>query len=150
MRLQEVPGAARPALRHPHEGLSQGPRMRQAMSIRNAVPTVLSGLRLGTAPVTFMLITGRYGLHSDEAAVALMGAAAVSDVADGWLARRWGVVTETGAQLDLWADRACIIAVIAGFTLGHVIPWWTIAVLCMAAFVPAGAISGFTMTGTWF
>ena len=38
----------------------------------------------------------------------------VGDVLDGWVARRWGCETRTGAALDILSDRLCA----AGFCLG--------------------------------
>lgn len=43
--------------------------------------------------------------------MALLGIGIVSDVGDGWLARRWGTASERGARLDSAADAILTVAV---------------------------------------
>jgi CDP-diacylglycerol--glycerol-3-phosphate 3-phosphatidyltransferase/cardiolipin synthase len=47
--------------------------------------------------------------------VALIGAASLSDVLDGWIARRRHAVTQIGAMLDPIADRTFILVAVAVF-----------------------------------
>lgn len=43
----------------------------------------------------------------------------LSDLLDGWLARRWGLVTELGATLDATADKLAQVACLAFFLGDH-------------------------------
>jgi cardiolipin synthase len=43
----------------------------------------------------------------------------LSDLLDGWLARRWGLVTEFGATLDAIADKLAQVACLAFFLADH-------------------------------
>jgi len=43
----------------------------------------------------------------------------ISDLLDGWLARRWGLVTELGATLDATADKLAQVACLAFFLGDH-------------------------------
>ena len=43
----------------------------------------------------------------------------LSDLLDGWLARRWGIVTELGATLDAGADKLAQVACLAFFLGDH-------------------------------
>ena len=43
----------------------------------------------------------------------------LSDLLDGWLARRWGLVTELGATLDAIADKLAQVACLAFFLGDH-------------------------------
>jgi cardiolipin synthase (CMP-forming) len=75
------------------------------------VPGILSLLRLPLAAL-FPLALGR-----PVVALAILGAAGLSDVLDGWYARRFDQVTATGTALDPATDKifvACVaIALVA-------------------------------------
>ena len=64
-------------------------------------------------------------LGSDRRALALgiFVAAALSDALDGWLARRTGTTTDHGAILDPLADKALVLATLAGLTLVGATPF---------------------------
>jgi phosphatidylglycerophosphate synthase len=52
--------------------------------------------------------------------LALVGAASLTDVLDGWLARRLGVVSRWGALIDPLADRLFVLAAVGTFVAqGH-------------------------------
>ncbi len=57
---------------------------------------------------------------------ALASVALVLDLVDGWVARRWGEVTELGARFDMEVDAALILvlSLAAAPTFG----WWVLAV----------------------
>ncbi len=64
----------------------------------------------------------RLGLYRIAIGVLLLGLIEVTDVMDGFLARRWGVVTEWGAMLDPYADSTARLVV-----------YWTLAVSGLAS-----------------
>lgn len=63
------------------------------------VPNVLSAARVPLA-VAFPFV-----VHEPPLALAVLGVAAVTDVVDGWLARRWHQDTPMGALVDGLADK---------------------------------------------
>jgi len=63
------------------------------------------------------------------AATALFAAGAASDRLDGYLARRHGMVTPTGAWLDPLADKLFVIAPIVVMVAQERFPWWATAVI---------------------
>jgi cardiolipin synthase (CMP-forming) len=87
------------------------------------LPNVLSFLRLPLA-VLFPLVAGSRGK-----ALAVLAAAGLTDVLDGWLARRDGQVTATGAVLDPIADKAFAFSVVATLLAQGKIPRWGIPAL---------------------
>ncbi len=52
-------------------------------------------------------------------ALAVLFLIGVSDLLDGWLARRWGLVSELGATLDATADKLAQVACLAFFLGDH-------------------------------
>ncbi len=100
------------------------------------LPNLLTALRLVLSLFVFfaLLLAGRaYGpdlgvpLALARWAFAAFVVAAVTDFFDGWLARRYGVVSVAGAILDPIADKVLICATILGLmtmdtTLAFLIP----------------------------
>jgi cardiolipin synthase len=70
------------------------------------VPNALTGLRLVAAPATAgLLVAGHF-----NAAFGVFALAGVSDAADGYLAKRFGLTTPLGRILDPAADKALMLA----------------------------------------
>lgn len=84
---------------------------RSAEAVDNCnLPNALSAARLLLAPVLLWLAhTGR-----PEPFLWWLGAALVTDLLDGHLARRWGQTTELGVKLDSWGDLATYAAMALG------------------------------------
>jgi len=81
----------------------EGPRGEALVTIPNA----LSALRLVLAPVLLWLAwTGRENAFLVTLAVSLL-----SDLVDGWLARRFGQATALGTLLDSWGDLFTYVTV---------------------------------------
>ncbi len=60
-----------------------------------------------------MFAAGFVASAATEARVGLIGAAAVTDFLDGWLARRVHATSRLGAWLDAFADRVFVLTVVA-------------------------------------
>ena len=72
------------------------------------LPNILSISRL-------VLAAGFVAAGAAEARVGLIGAAAITDFLDGWLARRVHATSRWGALLDPVADRVFVLTVVATF-----------------------------------
>ena len=92
------------------------------------VPNFLSVLRLLAIPVFLWLVLGP---EEDVWAGVLLVAVAVTDWADGVIARRTGATSELGRLLDPLADRLTTLAVLAAFGIRGIVPWWFVAVLLL-------------------
>ena len=77
------------------------------------VPGLLSLLRLPLA-VVFPFVSGHVTW-----AIVVLAAAGVSDVLDGWYARRFGQQTLTGAVLDGWMDKVFVTTVLVTLVVVH-------------------------------
>ncbi|MDE2347005.1 MAG: CDP-alcohol phosphatidyltransferase family protein [Gammaproteobacteria bacterium] len=92
------------------------PRLRQLPNLITAVRIVL------IAPITAALWR-----HDWPAAIGLFGAAAASDAADGFLARRYGWQTRLGAWLDPAADKLLLAAIFVTLAIQRSVPVWLAA-----------------------
>ncbi|NEZ03269.1 CDP-alcohol phosphatidyltransferase family protein [Wenzhouxiangella sp. XN201] len=89
------------------------------------LPNLLTiGRMLVVPPMVWLLLIGEY-----QWALALAVFAGVSDLLDGWLARRFGWQTRWGGVFDPLADK---LLMMAGYlTLGWLgeLPWWLIGMV---------------------
>jgi cardiolipin synthase (CMP-forming) len=74
----------------------------------DTIPNILSASRL-------VLAVGFVAAGATETRLWLIGAAAVTDVLDGWLARRVKATSRWGALLDPIADRVFVLTVVGTF-----------------------------------
>jgi CDP-diacylglycerol--glycerol-3-phosphate 3-phosphatidyltransferase len=87
------------------------------------LPNLLSCSRL-------VLAVGFVAASETEARVGLIGAAAVTDFLDGWLARRANATSRWGALLDPIADRVFVLTVAGTFLYtGALSPWGCLLLL---------------------
>jgi cardiolipin synthase (CMP-forming) len=89
------------------------------------VPNVLSMLRLLLVPVFLILVIG--GAY--VAALIVLITASLTDLLDGYLARRFDQVTRLGQLLDPAADRLYIFAALIGLAANELVPWWIVIVI---------------------
>jgi CDP-diacylglycerol--glycerol-3-phosphate 3-phosphatidyltransferase len=82
--------------------------MTVARSSLRSIPNLVSLSRVVLA-VAFVLD------HDVRGRTAIVLAAAVTDMLDGWLARRAGVVTRFGALVDPFADRVFVLVAVSTF-----------------------------------
>ena len=88
------------------------------------IPNVISAIRiLLVAPIAVALAH-----HRLETTIALFGAAALSDAADGFLAKRYGWQSELGAVLDPAADKLLLATVFITLAYLTLVPPWLMAV----------------------
>ena len=102
------------------------------------VPNVISALRiLLVAPIAVALAERRLGF-----AIALFGLAAVSDAADGFLAKRYGWQSELGAVLDPAADKLLLGTVLITLSFLKLVPMWLMAAaVARDAIIVLGALA---------
>ncbi|MRG61774.1 CDP-alcohol phosphatidyltransferase family protein [Agromyces sp. CFH 90414] len=82
-------------------------------------------LRLVLVPVFLVLI-----VRADfVAALVVLVVASLTDLLDGFLARRLGQITRLGQLLDPAADRLYIFAALIGLAAQGLVPWWIVAII---------------------
>ena len=87
------------------------------------IPNVITSIRiLLVGPIVVALAD-----HQLLTAIALFGAAALSDAADGYLAKRYDWQTELGAVLDPLADKLLLATVFVTLAYLKLVPLWLMA-----------------------
>jgi CDP-diacylglycerol--glycerol-3-phosphate 3-phosphatidyltransferase len=86
-------------------------------------------------------------------AVSIFLAAAVTDLLDGYLARRWSQVTTVGTLLDPIADKLLIMAALISLVWVHRVPAWMAILIVGREFAVSGlrqiaAASGYTIAAS--
>lgn len=101
-------------------------------------PNLITALRLPLAPlaVVFMVIEQPWGL-AVAAVLALL--LELTDLADGWMARKYGVVSDFGKLFDPFSDAFCRFTLFLGIYHVGVADLWMI----MAIFYRDSSISFF-------
>lgn len=95
------------------------------------LPNTITVVRIGVVPILLLLplFPGRLG---SQVTAWLFIVAAVSDLVDGWLARRGQQVTRIGKLLDPLADKLIVAtALIVLLSMGRIPAWatWTVVVI---------------------
>jgi cardiolipin synthase len=92
------------------------------------VPNAITLLRLLMVPFfAFIYFSGTK--NAQVYALALFLAAGATDMLDGYLARKYNVVSVVGIVLDPLADKLMLLTALACLTFKGVIPLWTLAVM---------------------
>lgn len=101
------------------------------------LPNTISLLRIGVIPILFLLLFSPGPAMSLVIAV-LFIAAALTDLLDGYIARRYQIVTTMGKFLDPIADKLIVnTAMILMIPIGR-IPAWIVAVIVIRDFAVDG------------
>lgn len=89
------------------------------------VPNVLTMLRLVLVPVFAVLFLKGHRI----AALAVYAVASLTDVADGYIARRWHMITDFGKLMDPLADKLMVIVMMVCMVYTGVLPLSCVVVL---------------------
>ncbi|MCC7341237.1 MAG: CDP-diacylglycerol--glycerol-3-phosphate 3-phosphatidyltransferase [Bryobacterales bacterium] len=129
------------------------------LSVRKAtIPNFLTILRIFFVPLLVALLVQEdlgisvwgHGLSNESAALAVFLIAGLTDLLDGYLARRWKQVTTVGTLLDPIADKLLISAALIALVQVRVVPAWMVIVVVGREFAVTGlrsiaAAEGFTI-----
>ena len=108
------------------------------------IPNAICIVRiLLVAPIIWCLVNDRYGLG-----LGLIIIAGLSDVLDGFLARRFDWRTRLGGLLDPAADKLLVVSVFLTLTwLGLVPVWFTAAVIARDLVIVGGTVAHQILVG---
>jgi len=83
--------------------------------LRN-LPNILTMLRVLAIPLFMWLVFASDDPSAIQTALFLFAAAAFTDWLDGYLARKWKVVSDFGKIMDPLADKLLVLSALAGIT----------------------------------
>ncbi|HET9025682.1 MAG TPA: CDP-alcohol phosphatidyltransferase family protein [Burkholderiaceae bacterium] len=108
------------------------------------VPNLITALRFLLIPVlVLLLVEQRFA-----AAFAVFVVSALSDLADGMIARRWNLRTRLGAMADPLADKLTMLAVTVVLATQALIPLWlAAAIVARDLVIVAGAVAFHVVVG---
>jgi CDP-diacylglycerol--glycerol-3-phosphate 3-phosphatidyltransferase len=113
------------------------------------IPNLLTLLRILAIPVVvFILLPGEDGMISPEHSVAaflIFVAASVTDLFDGYIARRYQLITDLGKLLDPLADKLLVCAAMIMLIPTWRVPAW-MAVIVVAREIGVTALRGIAST----
>ena len=89
------------------------------------LPNLLTAARLALAPYLFLLMFR----HRYSTIIPLFILIGITDVVDGFLARRYGASSSLGAYLDPVADKVLLSGTFLVLALTGAIEWWLAAVV---------------------
>ena len=89
------------------------------------VPNALTMLRMALIPVFW------HFMMSDQlyAALAVFVAASLTDLADGYIARKFDLITDFGKLMDPLADKLMVISMMTSLAIKGIAPWAALAII---------------------
>ncbi len=101
------------------------------------LPNMLTLARIAVIPL-FVWFTYDADPFYSLLAAALFTVAAVTDVIDGFLARRWNMITVVGKLMDPLADKLIVMAALVMMTRLGRVPAWVVIVLLGRELIVSG------------
>ncbi|MEK6550066.1 MAG: CDP-alcohol phosphatidyltransferase family protein [Pseudomonadota bacterium] len=104
------------------------------------LPNFISACRIALSPVLIFL------LHERDYRMALIVflVAGISDALDGFIARRWGFMSRTGAILDPLADKLLLVSAYVMLAFLDHLPFWLVLVVASRDALIVGGYLGYT------
>lgn len=99
----------------------------------SSLPNTLTIARLLAVPIVVWLLVADDGTGGTLRwwALVVFLVAAATDYLDGYLARRWQVVSSFGQLADPIADKALVLVTLGAIVVVDGIPWWPLAILAV-------------------
>ena len=103
-------------------------KVRKLFSHIWTIPNVLTMIRLLLVPV-FVVVYFRTSAEPKYAALAIFAAASLTDMLDGYLARKLNQITDFGKLFDPLADKLMVLSAMVCQGIAGVLPWTAVIVV---------------------
>jgi len=105
------------------------------------IPNILTAIRLVLVPV-FIIVFFSNIPHAILISIIIFLSAGLTDVLDGYIARKYDMITKWGSVLDPLADKLMSITVLLSLTIRRIIPIWVLVIIGIkeALMIIGGAI----------
>ena len=95
------------------------------------IPNILTIIRFLLIPfILFYIFTGNYIL-----AFIVFTLSGITDIADGFLARKYNLISNFGKLMDPLADKLTQIATLTSLVVVHIIPLWILVIVISKEFI---------------
>jgi cardiolipin synthase (CMP-forming) len=111
--------------------------LRRQTGIVLSIPNLITLGRILLVPIVVWAIATPGAMWI---AFVLFLAAGVSDAVDGFLAKRFGMITELGSYLDPLADKALIVSIYLTLGINNLIPRWLVIMVVSRDILIVGGI----------
>lgn len=89
------------------------------------IPNILTIIRFIFIPFIFSAVISRHFLTS----LILFTISALTDILDGFIARKFNYTTDIGKLIDPLADKLTQISLLLSFAILNILPWWIFAIV---------------------
>ncbi len=95
------------------------------------IPNILTTVRLVVIPIFayFMLFTDNFWLVA-----MLFLFSGITDVVDGWIARRFNMITDVGSVYDPLVDKLMQVTAVVCMAIRDIVPLWVILIVAFREF----------------
>lgn len=89
------------------------------------IPNILTIIRFILIPFIFTSVISRHFLT----ALILFTLSALTDILDGFIARKFNYITDIGKLIDPLADKLTQISLLLSLAILNILPWWIFAIV---------------------
>ena len=101
------------------------------------IPNALTIVRFILIPfIAYFILTGKY-----IGAFIMLTISGLTDILDGFIARKFNFITNFGKLIDPLADKATQVSVLASLTFKGVIPLWILLIVFLKEFIMVSGAS---------
>lgn len=116
------------------------------------IPNILTTVRLALIPLFAYFVLGQHNLYAAGLVFLCSG---ITDIVDGFIARRFHMVTEIGKVYDPLVDKLMQITALICLSLEEIIPFWAIWIIIAkeGTMIVAGSImylKHIVMQSNWY
>ncbi len=92
------------------------------------IPNILTTVRLITIPFFAYYLT----IKEDFLIAALLFLfSGITDIIDGWIARKYNMITDVGSVYDPFVDKLMQLTSVVCLALKGIVPWWIIGIVAI-------------------
>ncbi|KXU00852.1 CDP-diacylglycerol--glycerol-3-phosphate 3-phosphatidyltransferase [Streptococcus constellatus] len=93
------------------------------------IPNALTLLRIALIPIFILVLSLSYSVGMHVFAAIIFAVASITDYLDGYLARKWKVVTNFGKFADPMADKLLVMSAFIMLIEMNMTPAWVVAII---------------------
>ncbi|KHD44600.1 CDP-diacylglycerol--glycerol-3-phosphate 3-phosphatidyltransferase [Streptococcus hongkongensis] len=99
------------------------------MTKKENIPNILTLIRILMIPIFLLITTLSHSLSWHIVAAVIFAVASLTDYLDGYLARKWKVVTNFGKFADPLADKMLVMSAFVMLVGAGLAPAWIVAII---------------------